>query len=99
MKPEGEVMPRADTMGSLWALSGGLRSAALTGCPVTNRNRPVRTRTQGGVGPVAGSPSQSRGPNSAFVLFEWCEYPFKSFFVLGSNSSTSFHPNSGFSGL
>ena len=29
----------------------------------TGGNRRVRTRTHGGVGPVAGSPSQSRGPD------------------------------------
>ena len=32
-------------------------------CPVSDRNRRVRTRTHGGVGPVAGSLSQSRGPD------------------------------------
>jgi hypothetical protein len=35
-------------------------------CPVSDRNRGVRTRTHGGVGPVACSLSQSRGPDFAF---------------------------------
>jgi hypothetical protein len=37
-------------------------------CPASERNRRVRTRTHGGVGPVAGSQSQSRGPDSAILI-------------------------------
>lgn len=39
--------------------------------PVSNRDRRVRTRKHGGVGPVAGSLSQSRGPDSAPVVLSW----------------------------
>jgi hypothetical protein len=66
MTPVGEV----DREPSRWEACG--RSGADFGSfltrarPASNRNRPVRTRTQGGVGPVAGSPSQSRGPDYAF---------------------------------
>ena len=37
-------------------------------CAASERNRRVRTRTHGGVGPVAGSSSQSRGPDSPSLL-------------------------------
>lgn len=63
--PDGEVEPKVVTMGSMWALRSGSRPVPHAGLPVSDRNRRVRTRTHGGVGPVAGSPSQSRGPDSA----------------------------------
>jgi hypothetical protein len=37
--------------------------------PVSDRNGPVRTRTQGGVGPAAGSLIQSRGPDCSALSF------------------------------
>ena len=42
--------------------------------PESDRNRPVRSRTQGGVGPVA-DVSQSRGPDSAFGLLVFVPIP------------------------
>ena len=46
---------------------GQLGSTFTTGPKLeSDRNRPVRSRTQGGVGPVAGV-SQSRGPDSAHL--------------------------------
>jgi len=46
------------------------------GMPKPNRNRRVRTRTHGGVGPVAGSQSQSRGPDWAAFSVVTCAKNF-----------------------
>ena len=63
--PDGEAWTKAGSMGSMWALRTGFGPLLTRACPVSDRNRRVRTRTHGGVGPVAGSRSQSRGPDSA----------------------------------
>jgi len=63
--PDGEAWTRAGSIGSMWALRTGLGPLLTRACPASDRNRRVRTRTHGGVGPVAGSRSQSRGPDSA----------------------------------
>jgi hypothetical protein len=56
-------------MGSMWILRTGFGPLLTRACPASERNRRVRTRTHGGVGPVAGSPSQSRGPDYGLVSF------------------------------
>ena len=77
--PDGEAWTRAGSMGAgakrrqpaigcpeggrspatMWMLRTGFGSLLTRACPASERNR-----THGGVGPVAGSPSQSRGPDS-----------------------------------
>jgi hypothetical protein len=69
--PDGEAWTRAGSMGSMWMLRTGFGSLLTRACPASERNRRVRTRTHGGVGPVAGSRSQSRGPDSAFCFLSW----------------------------
>ncbi len=66
--PDGEAWTRAGSMGSMWMLRTGFGPLLTRACQATERNRRVRTRTHGGVGPVAGSCSQSRGPDwGAFI--------------------------------
>ena len=66
--PDGEAWTRAGSMGSMWTLRTGFGPLLTRACPASERNRRVRTRTHGGVGPVADSRSQSRGPDSALYF-------------------------------
>ena len=80
MAPADRLAPRRPGRGCSLARSDGAEDAAAvnddvdaTGfspfltraCPVSVRNRRVRTRTHGGVEHMAGSLSQSRGPDWA----------------------------------
>jgi hypothetical protein len=53
--PDGEAWTRAGSMGSMWAFRTGFGPLLTRACPASERNRRVRTRTHGSVGPVAGS--------------------------------------------
>jgi len=66
--PDGEAWTRAGLMGSMWMLRTGFGPLLMRACPASDRNRRVRTRARGGVGPVAGSQSQSRGPDCASLF-------------------------------
>jgi hypothetical protein len=53
--PDGEAWTRYGSLGSMWMLRTGFGPLLTRACPASDRNRRVRTRTHGGVGPVAGS--------------------------------------------
>ena len=74
--PDGKAWTRAGSMGSMWMLRTGFGPLLTRACPASERNRRVRTRTHGGVGPVAGSRSQSRGPDwsSSLSSIYGCNY-------------------------